>query len=449
MTVSVPRQLRLFLFPAAAGAHVAGWRHPDARSNLLDFEADRRTAAIAEAAGFDALFFADRLAFPALHKPGAEGASGSALLEPLTLLAALSAVTRDIGLIATASTSYQQPYHVARSFASLDHLSKGRAGWNLVTSLTDAEAGNFGREAHFEHSARYQRAEEFVDVVRGLWDTLEDDAFLRDKTSGRYFDRQRVHPLEHRGEHFSVKGPLNVPRPPQGHPLLVQAGSSEDGLRLAARVAEVVFTTQQELSQAQAFYRDLKGRVSAAGRNPAHQLIMPGLSVVVGRTRQEALDKLHALDERADLEVAVAFLSALSGGTDLSVYPIDGPLPDLALTNGNRSKQALFLRQAREKNLSIRELALQVSASGGHRVLTGTAEEIADDLQHWFESGAADGFNFKPLYLDDNLSEFADQVLPILRDRGLFKRDYASGTLREKLGLPRPANRFASEEQPL
>lgn len=447
MTTPEARQLRLFLFPASAGAHVAGWRHPAARNNLLDFEADRKTATIAEAAGFDALFFADRLAFPSPNKAGAEASAGSALLEPLTLLAALSVVTSHIGLIATASTSYHQPYHLARSFASLDHLSKGRAGWNMVTSLTDAEAGNFGREAHFEHGARYKRAEEFVDVAQALWDSVGDDLLLHDKENSRYFDRQKVHAVDHRGEHFSVKGPLNVPRSPQGHPLLVQAGSSEEGLRFAARVADIVFTTQTDFSDAQAFYQDLKARVAAIGRHPSHQLIMPGLSVVVGRTLQEAQDKLHVLNELTDLNVAVGFLSALSGGTDLSAYPVDGPLPDLALTNGNRSKQALFLRQAREKNLTIRELALQVAASGGHRVITGTAEDIADDIQLWFESGAADGFNFKPLYLDDNLTEFADQVLPILRDRGLFKRGYANGTLREKLGLPRPPNRFENHTE--
>ncbi|MET0266767.1 MAG: LLM class flavin-dependent oxidoreductase [Duganella sp.] len=443
-TPSPSRELRLFLFPAAAGAHVAGWRHPAARSNLLDFEADRKTAAIAEAAGFDALFFADRLAFPSSSKPGAEASSGSALLEPLTLLAALSAVTSNIGLIATASTSYHHPYHLARSFASLDHLSKGRAGWNMVTSLTDAEAANFGRESHFAHGARYERAQEFVDVVRALWDSVEENLFLHDKQNNRYFDGARVHPIQHRGEHFSVQGPLNVPRPPQGHPLLVQAGSSEDGLQFAARVAEVIFTTQTELPEAQAFYSALKARVQGLGRDPAHQLIMPGLSVVVGRTRQEAQDKLHALNELIDIDNAVAFLSALSGGTDLSSYPLDGPLPELALTNGNRSKQALLTRQAREQNLTIRQLALQVAGSGGHRVLTGTAEDIADDMQLWFNSGAADGFNFKPLYLDDNLVEFSDQVLPILRDRGLFKRAYQPGTLRDKLGLPRPANRHGS-----
>lgn len=440
--MTAPRHIKLFLFPAAAGAHVAGWRHPEARNNLLDFEADRCTAQIAEAAGFDALFFADRLSFPVRGNATAERSAGSAVLEPLTLLAALSTVTRHIGLVATSSTSYHEPFHVARIFASLDHLSHGRAGWNLVTSLTDAEAANFGREAHFEHSARYRRAEEFVDVVKGLWDSVEDSAFIRDKHSGRFLDLDQVHALNHQGEHFRVQGPLNVPRPPQGHPLLVQAGSSEEGLRLAARVADVVFTTQQELAPAQDFYRALKARVVGAGRAADQQLIMPGLSAVVGRTRKEAEDKLQALNELIDIDVAVAFLSALSGGTDLSRYPLDGPLPDLALTNGNRSKQALFLRQAQEHNLSIRQLAIQVAGSGGHRVITGTAQDVADDLQRWFESGAADGFNFKPLYLDDNLREFADQVLPILRERGLFKHDYAPGTLREKLGLQRPANRF-------
>jgi len=444
MTTHPQRQLRLFLFPASAGAHVAGWRHPDARSNAFDFDTDRHTAQIAEAAGFDAIFFADRLAFPSSKRPGAEASAGSALLEPLTLLAALSAVTKHLGLIATASTSYQEPYHIARAFASLDHLSNGRAGWNMVTSLTDAEAANFGRDVHFEHGARYERAEEFVDVAKALWDSLGDDLLLHDKTSARYFDSKKVHAINHRGKHFSVQGPLNVPRSLQGHPLLVQAGSSEEGLRFAARVAEIVFTTQTELPEAQAYYRDLKARVQAFGRNPSHQLIMPGLSVVVGRTREEAKDKLEVLNQLTDIDVAVAFLSSLSGGTDLSSYPLDGPLPDLALTNGNRSKQALFLRQAREKKLTIRELALQVAASGGHRVLTGTAEDIADDIQLWFESGAADGFNFKPLYLDDNLTEFADLVLPILRGRGLFKQNYTEGTLREKLGLPRPHNRYES-----
>jgi alkanesulfonate monooxygenase len=346
--------------------------------------------------------------------------------------------------VATASTSYNEPFHIARKFASLDHLSSGRAAWNVVTSTSDAEAASFGRDRHFEHGARYQRAEEFVDVVRSLWDSWEDDAFLFDKASGRYLDSSKLHEVKHRGAHYAVQGTLNVPRAPQGHPVLVQAGSSEEGLRLAARIADVMFTTQQDLPEAQAFYTSIKNAVRAQGRNPDHYLVMPGLSVVVGNTREHAEEKLRELYALTDIDQAVAFLGAISGGVDLSGHDLDGPVPEFPPGNGNRSKQALFLRQARAKNLTVRQLALQVAGSGGHRVLAGTATEIADEIELWFKSGAADGFNFKPLYHTANLAEFSAQVIPILQERGLFHTDYAGRTLRENLGLPKPSLRHDS-----
>jgi alkanesulfonate monooxygenase SsuD/methylene tetrahydromethanopterin reductase-like flavin-dependent oxidoreductase (luciferase family) len=406
------RQLKLGAFLMATGHHVAAWRHPEVPANAgLDFTHYKQLAQIAEAANFDALFVADSVAAPT-HDIASRMAR-SDHFEPLTLLSALSAVTEHIGLIATATTSYNEPYHVARKFASLDHLSGGRAGWNLVTSDNAAEALNFGRDEHIGHPERYSRAREFHQVVTGLWDSWEDDAFVRDKASGAYYDPSKLHVLDHVGEHFQVKGPLNVARSPQGQPVIVQAGSSETGRELAAQTAEVVFTAQTSLASAQAFYADLKGRLPKYGRSADSLKIMPGVFVVVG------------------------------GNFDLSKYPLDGPLPELPLTeSGQQSRQKLLTELAGRENLTLAELGRKIAGGRGHYSLVGTPEQIADRLQEWFEQGAADGFNVLVPHLPGGLEDFANGVVPELQRRGLFRTEYEGRTLRENLGLARPGNRF-------
>ncbi|XXX76333.1 LLM class flavin-dependent oxidoreductase [Sorangium sp. So ce134] len=445
--MSSPRkQLRLGAFIPATGHHVASWRHPDAQADGgHSFKHYRRVAQAAEAAKFDAVFLADSAALwgGASDVASLSRSAHSAAFEPITLLSALSAVTDHIGLIATVTTTYNEPYHLARKFASLDHLSGGRAGWNLVTSANQAEAQNFGLDAHVEHARRYERAEEFIDVVTGLWDSWEDDAFLHDKQSGVLFDPDKLHTLNHKGKHFSVRGPLNVARPPQGYPVRVQAGSSEPGKELAARTAEVIFTAQQTLADARAFYADVKGRLAKYGRSPEHLKIMPGLFPVVGRTQAEAQAKFDALQDLVHPAVGLSLLAGMIGGFDLSKYPVDGPIPELPASNGGKSRQALLLDLARRENLTIRQLYLRIAGARGHKQLVGTPETIADLMEEWLLNDAADGFNVMPPYLPGGLTDFITLVLPELRRRGLFRTEYEGRTLRENLGLPRPENRFA------
>ena len=433
-----PLHLGAFLYPG--GHHVAAWRHPSAQADAgVNAAHYRRIAQVAEAAKFDLIFLADGVA---VRGEDVDALSRTAIryvgqFEPLTLLAHLAAVTERIGLVATASTTYNEPFHVARKFASLDHLSEGRAGWNLVTSADPREAWNFSRESHLAHAHRYARAEEFVDVVRGLWDSYDDDAFVRDREAGRFFDPDKLHLLSHEGAHFSVRGPLNVPRPPQGHPVVVQAGSSEAGKALAARTAEIVFTAQTTLADATAFYADLKGRMGAFGRDPAHLKIMPGAFPVVGRTEGEAQDRDGALQALIHPVVGRSLLEQLTGA-DLSAYPDDAPVPDLPETEGGRSRQAIILTLARREGLTIRELSLRIAGARGHWTLVGTASRIADALQERFEAYGADGFNIMPPTLPGGLDDFAALVIPELQRRGLFRTDYAGRTLRAHLGLPRP-----------
>lgn len=438
------RQLKLGAFLMAGGHHVAAWRHPETPAEAgLDLRHYKRLAQIAEAAKFDTLFVADSVAAP--RDEIASRMARSVYFEPLTLLSALSAVTEHIGLIATATTSYNEPYHVARKFASLDHLSGGRAGWNLVTSDNAAEAQNFGRDQHISHAERYSRAREFHQVVTGLWDSWEDDAFIRDKASGAYYDPAKVHVLNHQGEHFRVKGPLNVARSPQGQPVIVQAGSSEIGRDLAAKTAEVVFTAQTSLANAQAFYADLKGRLSQYGRHPDSLKIMPGMFVVVGATEAQAQEKFQTFQRLVEPEVGVALLGRMLGNFDLSEYPLDGPLPVLPLTeSGQQSRQKLLTELAGEGNLSLAELGRKIAGGRGHYSLVGTALQIADQMQAWFEQGAADGFNVLVPHLPGGLEDFANEVVPELQRRGLFRTEYEGHTLRENLGLARPANTFTA-----
>ncbi|WP_249674350.1 LLM class flavin-dependent oxidoreductase [Pseudomonas abieticivorans] len=440
------KQMNLGAFLMGSGHHVAAWRHPRAwAGGGLDFQHFKRLAQTAERGKFDAIFFADNLALMGSPELGQYTTAGD-VYDPLVLLSGLAAVTERIGLVSTVSTSYNAPYLLARKFASLDHLSGGRSGWNLVTSATDLEALNFGREQHFEHGDRYQLAEEFIDVVTGLWDSFEDDAFLHDKASGVYFQPDKLHVLGHQGEHYRVRGPLNIPRTPQGHPVLIQAGSSEPGKALAARTAEVIFTAQQTLGNAQAFYADVKGRLAAYGRQPQDLKIMPGISPVIGRTQAEAEDKYAQLQDLLDPRVGLGLLAGMAGGFDLSGYDLDGPLPELPVSNAMQSRQALFIDLARRENLSIRQLYLKVAGARGHHTVIGTPHTVADTLEQWFVGQGGDGFNIMPPFLPEGLDDFVDGVVPILQQRGLFRRDYQGSTLREHLGLARPISRYAREQ---
>jgi len=362
------KQLRLGAFVQATGHHVAGWRHPraqaDAGQNIAHY---RQIARTAERAKFDALFLADGVAIRSHDTETLPLTARGATFEPLTLLSALSQVSEHIGLVATASTTYNEPYHVARKFASLDHLSNGRAGWNVVTSWSESEAQNFNLDKHPEHAERYERAEEFVDVVRGLWDSWEDDAFRFDQTEGVHFDSNKLHVLHHKGKHFSVRGPLNVARPVQGHPVVVQAGSSIAGQTLAARTAEVIFTAQQSLEDAQKFYTGLKSRLDHYGRRQDSLKIMPGVFAVVGRNDSEAQEKFEELQALIHPKVGLSLLQQHLGGVDLSSYPLDGPLPDnLKEPNGTKSRFQLVTALARRENLTIRQLYLRVATARGH-----------------------------------------------------------------------------------
>lgn len=439
------RKLRLGAFIPGAGQHVAAWRHPDAQADGgLNLEHYKRIVQTAERGKFDAMFLADGLAANFDGNLSEGRSDKGATFEPVTLFSALSVVTKNIGFIATASTTYEEPYQLARKFASLDYISSGRAGWNVVTSAGDATAKNFNREQQLEHAQRYERANEFVDTVKELWDSWEDDAFVKDKESGVFFDPAKVHAPNHNGKHFQVAGPLNVARPPQGYPVIVQAGQSEPGKELAARTAEVIFTAQQTLEDAQAFYKDVKGRLAKYGRTPDQLKIMPGVSPYVGRTEAEARAKYEQLQELIHPEAGIALLSGLSGGeVDLSQYPIDGPLPELPATRGIISLQGMMLDIARKHGFTIRQLYQWVAGARGHWTLVGSVEQIADHLQEWFENGAADGFNVLPPYLPGALDDFVDLVIPELQRRGLFRTEYEGRTLRENLGLARPQNQFS------
>ena len=425
------KQMHLGLFLQGAGHHVSGWRHPDAEAGSENFDLLRRVAKQAEDAKFDMVFLADGLTSGVDAHP-----SMVARFEPLTLLSALAMVTDKIGLAATASTTYGEPYHTARAFASIDHLSHGRAAWNIVTTSYARTANNFSK-SHPEHDERYAVAEEFVDVVRGLWDSWDDDAFPKDKENGVYADPNKVHVLNHAGKYYSVQGPLNIPRSPQGHPVLIQAGSSGPGQDLAARIADIVFTAQQSLAEAQAFYASLKDRVVKAGRNPDSVAVMPGFMPVIGDSFEDAAEKLKELNRWTDIKSAMPLLEERIGHS-LADYDLDGPLPDLPISDQLRSRAELLRDLARRENLTIRDLALRVAAGRGHHIVLGTAEQIADRMQEWFEGKAADGFNVMPPYFPGGLEDFNRKVVPILQDRGLFRTEYTGSTLREHLNIARP-----------
>ena len=441
------RQIRLGAFLPGGGQHIAAWRHPDQPvDGATSFEFHVELAKAAERGLFDAYFLADGLAVS--FGGGVEGGNAKvAGFEPVTLFSALAPFTTHLGFIATSSTTYEEPYAVARKFASLDLISGGRAGWNVVTTATEAAAKNFNLEKQLPHAARYRRAQEHVAVVKKLWDSFEDDAFIRDRESGVFFDTDKVHYTDHVGEHFRVKGPLNVPRSPQGHPVIVQAGQSDDGRGLAASTAEVIFTAHQKIETAQEFYRDVKSRARALGRNPDHVLIMPGVSPFVGRTEEEARAKYDDLTSRILEEDGIALIAGLTGGElDLTGYDLDGPLPPAPPTEGMKSRQELIRQIADDNNFTIRQLYQWVASARGHFTIIGTPVQIADTLQEWFENEAADGFNILPPWLPTGLNDFVELVIPELQRRGLFRTAYQGRTLRENLGLPFPENRWAGAQ---
>jgi len=356
----------------------------------------------------------------------------------------LAAITTHIGLVATMTTTYNEPYNVARRFASIDHLSGGRAGWNLVTSQIEDEAQNFGFDEHLDHTARYARAAEFYDVVIGLWDSWEDGGLTRDKTTGIYMDRDRVHFLDHEGPHFKVRGPLNVTRTPQGRPVVAQAGSSEAGRELAAKTADVVFTAQTNIGEARAFYADVKSRAARYGRSPNDIKIMPGLTPVIGATEAEARERYEELQNLLPDDVALQSLSHISGGLDLTKFPLDGPLPELPPSNAAKARQDLVVRTARANNMTLRQIARHTAAGTGHRVLVGTADTIASEMETWLKQDAADGFNIICNYYHQPFEDFTRQVIPELQRRGVFRTQYEGTTLRENLGLRVPENRYTA-----
>ncbi|WP_374300191.1 LLM class flavin-dependent oxidoreductase [Paracoccus sp. (in: a-proteobacteria)] len=437
------RKIRLGAFLPGGGQHIASWRHPDQPADgavSLDFHV--RLAREAERGLFDAYFLADGLATGGTSEGGPARIAG---FEPVTLFAALATQTMHLGFIATASTTYEEPYNTARKFASLDLISGGRAGWNVVTTATEAAARNFNLDTQHPHAVRYARAAEHVEVVRKLWDSFEDDIFIRDKTRGAFLDRAKLHRAHHKGQHFKVEGPLNVSRSPQGHPVIVQAGQSEDGRGLAAATAEVIFTAHQRLDTARDFYRDIKARARGLGRDPGHILIMPGVSPFVGRTESEAREKYEELTSLILPEDGISLLNGLTGGTlDLSGYDLDGPLPPAPPTEGMKSRQALIRQIADDNDFSIRQLYQWVASARGHYTIIGSATQVADMLQDWFENEAADGFNILPPWLPTGLTDFVDLVVPELQRRGLFRTAYEGSTLRQNLGLPFPVNRHAA-----
>jgi FMN-dependent oxidoreductase (nitrilotriacetate monooxygenase family) len=439
MTTS--RKMKLGAFLPAPGHHIAAWRHPNAQpGGGLDIQYYSKLVQTAERGKFDLMFLSDGLGIRTHYENAEELSRWGRIVnfEPITLLSALSMVTSHIGLTATASTTYNEPFHIARKFASLDHLSNGRSGWNVVTSATDLEARNFNLAQQPEHSTRYRRAREFMQIVTGLWDSFEDDAFIYDKEGGRSFRPEQIHFLEHKGEFFSVRGPLNVARPVQGYPVIVQAGSSDDGQDFAAKWAEVVFTVAQTLEQAQKFYQGMKEQTARYNRSPEATVIMPGVFAVVGRTKTEAEDLYTKLQDLVDPVVGLGMLTYQLGGVDVSKFPLDEPLPDLPSTYGSEGKQRVIYEQAKKKGLTVRQMYLSVAAGRGHRFILGSPEMIADQLEEWFVGGGADGFNVMPPYLPDQLTAFVDLVVPELQRRGLFRNDYEGRTLRENLGLPRP-----------
>ncbi|WP_158929601.1 LLM class flavin-dependent oxidoreductase [Acidisphaera sp. S103] len=425
------RQMHMGVFVLGTGNHTAGWRYEGAAASHIDLPVIQQIAAIAERGKFDLLFISDAMAMDPTDHP-----SFMCRFEPTSLISVLSALTTHIGLGATVSTSFTEPFNVARLFSSIDHLSGGRAAWNVVTSSNPKAALNFNREEHLEHELRYQRANEFVDVVRGLWDCWDDGAIVADKATGRFIDESKVRTLDHKGQFFQVRGPVNIARSPQGHPVIIQAGGSPSGLALAARTADVVFSVVQDLDSAKRAYADLKGRMAQYGRSPNELAVLPGVMPIIGATEDEAREKLSTLQAWLTPTNA-ATLVASRIGYDVSGHPLDGPVPPPPPFQGSRTFSTVLYETARRENMTLRDLYNLTAAARGHWVLCGTPESIADSLEEWFTGMAADGFNILPPYFPGAFTDFVDLVVPILQRRGLYRLDYQGQTLRDHLGLDR------------
>jgi alkanesulfonate monooxygenase len=437
------RQLHLGAFMRPVSIHTGAWRYPGAWPDAnFNFAAMKRFIQKLEAGKFDAFFMADHLAVLNMPVEALKRSHTVTSFDPLTLLPALAAVTERIGLIATASTTYNDAYHVARKFASLDHISDGRAGWNLVTTANPDAAMNFGHDAHMAHGERYKRAREFYDVVTGLWDSWADDAVIRDVESGIFFDPDRLHVLDHKGPELSVRGPLNIARPVQGWPVIVQAGSSEAGRQIAAETAEAIFSAPATLADGQAFYADVKRRMPALGRDPDLLKVLPGCFVVVGETVEAARAKRAHLDSLVHYDSAIASLS-IALGVDASRFDPDARLPPIPETEQSKSGRDRAIRLAEREGLTVRQLAQRLGGYAGLSMV-GTPRTIADEMEQWLEGRGSDGFNIMFPYLPGGLDDFVDQVVPELQRRGLFRREYQGTTLRDHLGLPRPKNQFFS-----
>lgn len=432
------RQLHLNLFILSTGHHEASWRHPEAfpeRATSLEYY--QQLAKTAERGKMDSVFLAEKYRLNSMVKYRV-----IPQLEAFTLLSAIAAVTERIGLTATASTTYNEPYHIARKFAALDHISGGRAGWNIVTSTGDVTARNFSKERHPEHRERYEQGKEFVEIAKRLWRSWGEGALVADRESGIYADTGRIRPADFEGRFYSVSGPLNIPRSPQTYPVLVQAGSSEDGKEFAAEHAEVVFTVQSAMGGAQAFYKDLKGRMGKYGRSEEQLKVLPGFTPFIGDTEAEARDRMRELDELTVTEYGLNTLSATLQ-TDLSGYPLDGPLPldrlpKVEEIRGQQARFQLYVDLARREGLTIRELIFRTAGGRGHFTYAGTPVQIADEMERWLRSEAADGFNLMPPLLPRGLDDFVDKVVPELQNRGIYRTEYSGRTLREHLGLPYP-----------
>lgn len=438
------RQMKLGAFFFQPGHHLASWRYPSTQTNeSFTFDFWKEQAKTAEKGKFDMIFFAD------VFGQSIEEHSFSGLkFDPIVLISALSAVTEKIGVVSTLTTTYNEPYHVARKFAAIDHLSGGRAGWNIVTSSNPKESTLFGKARHLEHALRYERAEEFLNVVKQLWGSIKRDALVIDKKEGKFIDIDKVYPVHHEGKWFKVDGILDTFETPQGHPVLVQAGSSENGKEFAAKTAEVIFTAWQTLDEAQKFYRDVKSRLDKYGREEGDLKIMPGVFITVAKTKVEALTKQQKLNSYISKEMGIAYLNNFTG-IDLTGYDINDPLPDIAPSEDPTNPQIrynLIRNLAIRENLkSIKEVYERVAGARGHREIVGTPEQIADQLEEWFVNGAADGFNIMAPHFPEGFNDIVDLVIPELQRRGLFRTDYEGDTLRDHLGLKKPVLNAARE----
>ncbi len=437
------RQMKLALFMTGDGNyHMAGWRLPGSTSDAgQNIQRWVEAAQAIERAKLHMLFIADAASPPGTEDFATQGLTSRVdRMDPIPILSALSMVTKHVGLAATMTTTYLHPYNLARTMASLDHISGGRAAWNIVTGSNKDDALQFNRDAHPPHAERYERAEEFVDVVRGIWDSYDDDAFPRDKDAGVYMRADRVHFLNHKGKHFQVRGPSAVPRSPQGHPVLIQAGSSEPGMNLSARVADIVFTSQSSLAGAKKFYDNVKSRCDRFGRSPDHMLVLPGAQLFIGETESEAKEKYEMLTSLIPIKLAMQRLSHNLGGIDLAAFDLDAPLPDIKGNDARVSAVQSYIDIARREGLTLRQMAMRSAAGKHHWSIIGSVTQVADQLEEWFIGGGADGFNVLPSDVPGAYLTLVDKLVPELQRRGLFRNEYSGRTLRDNLGLPRPAD---------